>query len=198
MRTQPLPIVFASHTIIPFAPPLNHLPSLHSLARTATRRRVTMAHASCQLFSFGPIRRLDLAHGMNVKSSHSTQTSTAVASFTRLSAPQNIWRRRRDHSCAFTLPCILVVMCWQCRLQVHRIHLCFRSEDPFNFTRRIAAAYRSRDDALELIRYHLFIDCMRSEELARAFPPTAFPHPPKPASQGPLHEAPPTKSPHKA
>jgi dynein heavy chain, axonemal len=50
-------------------------------------------------------------------------------------------------------------------IEVHRIQLCFRAEDPFIFTRRVAAAYAAREAAEAAIRYQLYIECMPIEEL---------------------------------
>ena len=50
-------------------------------------------------------------------------------------------------------------------IEVHRIQLCFRAEDPFIFTRRVAAAYAAREAAEAAIRYQLYIECMPTEEL---------------------------------
>ncbi|TPX59753.1 hypothetical protein SpCBS45565_g07659 [Spizellomyces sp. 'palustris'] len=47
---------------------------------------------------------------------------------------------------------------------VHRINLFFLAEDPFNFARRVAAAYRLREQVARSLRYNFFIDCMPTEQ----------------------------------
>lgn len=45
-----------------------------------------------------------------------------------------------------------------------RIHMCFAAEDPNNFANRLAAAFKSRREAAQLLRYHLYVDCMPTED----------------------------------
>ena len=45
-------------------------------------------------------------------------------------------------------------------VELTRLQVCFNSEDPKNFARRIAFAYGQRKIAQALIRYNLYIDCM--------------------------------------
>ena len=51
------------------------------------------------------------------------------------------------------------------RESLPRVHMMFASEDPVNFANRVAAAHRCRSDAVEYMRYSMFIDCMPSDEL---------------------------------
>jgi len=47
---------------------------------------------------------------------------------------------------------------------VRRIHLCFAAEDPIMFVTRLASAFRARRDAAALIKYHLSLDCMPTDD----------------------------------
>ncbi|CAM9197863.1 unnamed protein product, partial [Phaeothamnion confervicola] len=45
----------------------------------------------------------------------------------------------------------------------HRVHICFRAEDPFNFADRVAAAHRRRAAAERALLHNLYVDCMPAE-----------------------------------
>ncbi|KAJ3337633.1 hypothetical protein HDU93_000776 [Gonapodya sp. JEL0774] len=47
---------------------------------------------------------------------------------------------------------------------VHRTSLMFLAEDPYNFARRIAAAFAMRDDTERILRYNFYVDCMPISE----------------------------------
>ncbi|KAI9104654.1 dynein heavy chain and region D6 of dynein motor-domain-containing protein [Phlyctochytrium arcticum] len=47
---------------------------------------------------------------------------------------------------------------------VHRINILFLAEDPFNLAKRVAAAYRLREQTARTLRYNFFVDCMPCEE----------------------------------
>jgi dynein heavy chain, axonemal len=51
------------------------------------------------------------------------------------------------------------------RESLPRVHLMFAAEDPVNFADRVATAHRRRNEAIENMRYSMFIDCMPSDEL---------------------------------
>ncbi|KAK9803422.1 hypothetical protein WJX72_010826 [[Myrmecia] bisecta] len=53
-----------------------------------------------------------------------------------------------------------VVMQW-----VPRINLYFKAEDPFVFAKRVAAAHRSKAHAEALLRYHLCVDSMPTDDI---------------------------------
>ena len=46
-----------------------------------------------------------------------------------------------------------------------RINICFAAEDPFVFARRVAAAHAARREALERMRFQLYVDAMPTDEL---------------------------------
>lgn len=48
---------------------------------------------------------------------------------------------------------------------IHRLHVCFKAEDPELFSRRMAEAYATRARAEALMRYHLCIDCMPTDDV---------------------------------
>ena len=49
---------------------------------------------------------------------------------------------------------------------IPRIRLMFLAEDPTVFARRVAHAHMSRAKTEALLRYHLYIDCMPTDEMA--------------------------------
>lgn len=58
-------------------------------------------------------------------------------------------------------------------VQLHRMHLCFKAEDPFNFARRVADAHRRRQEAEMQLLYNFYIDCMPVETLPDVDPQQA-------------------------
>lgn len=46
---------------------------------------------------------------------------------------------------------------------IPRVRLMFCAEDPSNFARRVAKAYRDRKHTEALLRYNLYVDCMPME-----------------------------------
>jgi dynein heavy chain, axonemal len=57
--------------------------------------------------------------------------------------------------------------------RVRRIHMCFASEDPAVFAARLATAFASRRTAASLLRYHLSIDCMPTDDSPQLVPAQA-------------------------
>jgi len=49
---------------------------------------------------------------------------------------------------------------------IPRVRLMFLAEDPTVFARRVAHAHMSRAKTEALLRYHLYIDCMPTDEMA--------------------------------
>ena len=49
---------------------------------------------------------------------------------------------------------------------IPRIRVMFLAEDPTVFARRVAHAHMSRSKTEALLRYHLYIDCMPTDEMA--------------------------------
>ncbi|XP_065895241.1 dynein axonemal heavy chain 1-like isoform X2 [Dysidea avara] len=49
---------------------------------------------------------------------------------------------------------------------IPRVRLMFLAEDPTVFTRRVAHAHMSRAKTEALLRYHLYVDCMPTDEMA--------------------------------
>ena len=48
---------------------------------------------------------------------------------------------------------------------VHRIRLCFLSEDPALYAKRVAVAHQSRIAAVKAMRYHLCVDSMPADDM---------------------------------
>ncbi|KAL3318377.1 Dynein heavy chain 1, axonemal [Cichlidogyrus casuarinus] len=49
---------------------------------------------------------------------------------------------------------------------VPRIQLMFMAEDPKNFAKRVAEAYKSRQEVEATLKYHLYLDCMPGDNLS--------------------------------
>eukprot|EP00912_Choanoflagellata_sp_UC4_P002384 UC4_evm1s1504 len=47
-----------------------------------------------------------------------------------------------------------------------RLYVMFLAEDPANFAARVASAYNFRDETESELRYHLYLDCMPTDEIA--------------------------------
>ena len=48
---------------------------------------------------------------------------------------------------------------------VPRIRLCFLSEDPALYAKRVAVAHQSRIEAVKAMRYHLCVDSMPADDM---------------------------------
>lgn len=48
---------------------------------------------------------------------------------------------------------------------LHRMHVCFKAEDPFNFARRVAGAHTRRHEAEMALLYNLYVDSMPIDTL---------------------------------
>jgi len=51
--------------------------------------------------------------------------------------------------------------------QLTRLQIVFSAEDPHQFAKRVASAYRLRNEAAAWMRYNLFIDCMPLDDAPR-------------------------------
>ena len=50
--------------------------------------------------------------------------------------------------------------------RLHRIFLCFETEDPYIFAKRVIAAHRSRREFESMLRYSLYVDSMPTDEIS--------------------------------
>jgi len=50
-------------------------------------------------------------------------------------------------------------------VELPRVDICFDGEDPRIYAARVGFAHRARDEAGLLLRYHLYVDCMPTEDM---------------------------------